>query len=314
MPTSKEKRRPESLAVVDLMALVLGVALAASIPWDSGWGYTLFSYDARINLFSGVLYVVALGLERSCLALVPVLLVRRARLGCFIGPSAFLVASCGLPSAAWWIDRFLCTPGPPNTNIWPNLKYEIPVRLFALALAALLGITGVAGRRLVGWASSTLLMLGWLSLYVGFDISGNSLQDWLFPDRYSGNPETWDKVPVLVYNCYHSVLLGSLYLLPLGVTIRQLVLRKTTRANWMTWSCAILGVSTLLCGLTWQLMNDFDTTVFVYLRAMWIGKGIGSVIAILSSALLVSWLGPTWDRMFGGDDDRACPSSAPSEA
>ena len=122
-------------------------------------------------------------LELSCLALLPVILLRRARYGGLIRPAEFLTACCGLPALTWGAELLLMSTlarartvlgsrGPSLTGIqrrvywqWQNgfhwnWEYGLLIATFTATVALVLG-----RRRLSGSVRSALLLSAWLGIY-----------------------------------------------------------------------------------------------------------------------------------------------------
>ena len=175
------EREPKAITLSDLIALVAGVAIVLRIPW-------VFWPDPRDRITSSsswVPYVWLAGqvLELSCLALLPVIVLRRARFGGLIRPAEFLTACCGLPALTWGAELLLMSTfvrsrngvdprGPGLIGIprraywqWQNgyhwtWEYGLLIAAFTATAALLLG-----RRRLPGSLRSALLMTVWLGTY-----------------------------------------------------------------------------------------------------------------------------------------------------
>ena len=85
MPAAAEPRgmhaERRSATLSDQFVLVLGIALALSLPWASTWRFTREPAMPHIPLWRWDGEFLEEVFEKTCLALIPLTLWRRARLG-----------------------------------------------------------------------------------------------------------------------------------------------------------------------------------------------------------------------------------------
>jgi hypothetical protein len=185
VPIAPDRPEPAGITVADLVALVGGAAVAVALPWQFG---APFFRPAAIGTWLGsraLLQFTGLALSRACLALVPVVLARRARYGGVARPAEFLAAVCGLTLLPQAADHLLFTlragfdPWASWTSLqsltdeettrrdeaWYHWQDEMywpwTLGMLAVACAAVLALA-FGRRRWPGWLQTVLLLLAWL--------------------------------------------------------------------------------------------------------------------------------------------------------
>src|SRR4051794_33955021 len=100
-------REPTAVTLADLLALVAGVAIVATIPWF----YWFHPSDFRGPWPRWLPYLWATRqfLAMGCLALVPVIIARRVIFGSLVRPAEFLACCGGLPELTYGIQCRLLT-------------------------------------------------------------------------------------------------------------------------------------------------------------------------------------------------------------
>ncbi len=166
-------REPTAVTLADLLALVVGVAVVATIPWY----YWLHPFDFKGPWPRWLPYLWATRqlLAMGCLALVPVIIARRAVFGGLVRPAEFLACCGGLPqlvfeSSAFWMmstahgiviftprDEMPVSVGQEwEQGPYWTWKHQLLIVAVLATVAFLLG-----RRRLPGWALTVLLMIAW---------------------------------------------------------------------------------------------------------------------------------------------------------
>jgi hypothetical protein len=176
-----EVREPIGMTLGDLVAVVAGVAIVLTIPWKFFPHPT--DFFGPWPRWLPRLWLIQQVLEIAGLAMLPVVLARRARLGGLARPAEILLVCCGLPALVWGIETTmlrswvrvrtgLTVPGPGMSGMpvalysqWsegPHWTWEWGLLLTAAAASAAL----LAGRRRIpGWVGAALLFLAWAGLY-----------------------------------------------------------------------------------------------------------------------------------------------------
>src|SRR5262249_5605397 len=122
-----KRTEPFGITTADLIALVIGSSLALAMPWQSSPTAEIhFAGGLMPSSFSYRLAPLEL-IPKACLALVPVLLIRRARFATRGRAVECLVAFCAITQVVralddlpWILDSFHYEPDPtrPNMRNW----------------------------------------------------------------------------------------------------------------------------------------------------------------------------------------------------
>ncbi len=175
-------REPRGVTVADMLALVVGVAVVAWLPW-SNWPQFVGRRGPTPWVADPMAWaIVAEGLGKACLAMVPVVLARRARFGGPMRPGEFLAACGGLFWLSWgieirlfqaWLTRQLgeVWVGPDYPAVeslqWRKLiTWPKTVGLTTLAATAIVVIV-IGRKRLPAWVVAAASMLAWIGLLEG---------------------------------------------------------------------------------------------------------------------------------------------------
>jgi hypothetical protein len=302
-------REPTAVTLADLLALVAGVAIVATIPWH----YWLDPFDFRGPWPRWLPYLWATRqlLALACLALVPVIIARRFLFGGLVRPAEFLACCGGLPQLVYGIESLLMMswlrlrhgiviltrrdPLPvPVGNEWGRgpywtWKHQLLIVAVLAAVAFLLG-----RRRLPGWLLTVLLMIAWAGLQGTVPeqiISG--LGYWII--AIHGHP-IGALTGLLISHSTHILLGFLLYAVPALVAVRDLR-RPAPRWSWLEW--AGLGLSALLLLVS-------ETAEAIRLHAIYRGgeywlqealpRALTMLVAIALGFLIARLLGPAWSR------------------
>ncbi len=167
---------PTGMTLGDLVALVAGAGLAAGLTWYSQWESerTLARRPAP-EWYIALLYAREIT-RKGCLALAPVIFMRKARHGGPIRPGEFAAFCVGMDllllAAYQWPVLGILAPTPGKKDV-----YTVNMGPFWIWYGALLGLSiaavlllAVRHRRLPGWAVGLLLCAGWYGLDVPFQV------------------------------------------------------------------------------------------------------------------------------------------------
>jgi hypothetical protein len=164
-----KRTEPLGITTLDLIALVIGSSVALAMPWQSlPTAVIQFSAGTMPGSFSYLLTLDEV-IRKACLALVPVLLTRRARFATRERGVESLGAFCAITQAVkvldslpWIADSFHDEPDPsrPNVMKWvPGPPYWCwkwgALTAGVMALAVLI----VRRTSLPAWAVSVLILL-----------------------------------------------------------------------------------------------------------------------------------------------------------
>jgi hypothetical protein len=268
-----------------LVSLVVGVALALSIlPWDLDgepwalgprWWIVLASVEKAIRTTS--------------LALIPLALWRRARLGGVCRPAELLLVVCAAPGIVDRVDTWLWSEADWNlTEVGYGVAYWLwRGAAWSLCIAAMLGLT-LARRKLPDAARSALLMLAVATSF-----------PWLL------DPESLNTLPSHYYRAGYAedtarVITATVtFLVPaviLAAAIRDMILRQS-RDCVLEWAGLILAICNVAVALPVHLWGAFllSSPPWHDLRLHIIYFG-GPVLAGTLGSILVWTYAPRCDR------------------
>jgi hypothetical protein len=305
----RDDREPTAVTLSDLLALVVGVAVVATVPWY----YWLHPFDFKGPWPRWLPYLWATRqlLAMACLALVPVIIARRAIFGGLVRPAEFLACCGGLPQLVFGIESLLMMS-------WLRLRHgiviftvrdEMPVSVGKewregpywtwkhqlLILAVLATVAFLLGRRrFPGWLLTILLMIVW----AGFQGTVPEQMSWgagLWIIRIHGRP-IGPLTGTLISHSTH-VLLGFLfYAVPALIALRDLR-RPAPRWSWLEW--AALGLAALLLPIS-------EIAEAIRLHSVYRGgeywlqealpRALTMLVAVALDFLIARRLGPAWSR------------------
>src|SRR4051812_42077123 len=103
-PEQSIPHEPRGMTLADLVVLIVGVGLACSLPWV--WFIPqIMAIHGPGSRFFAWLVLAYEGLGKACIALTPVVLVRRFRYGGVARPAEFLLALCSLSTLAMAVEH-----------------------------------------------------------------------------------------------------------------------------------------------------------------------------------------------------------------
>jgi len=298
--TVRPQRNPAAWTIADICVLVLGCGLALSLPW-------LNSPTAEITLQSGLVPrwfswagAALEALQKLALAVLPLTVWRRSRLGAAIRPAELLlvIVVCGLASIQvaftdWIWDGRHEEPMPgqpgasrtaPGSHWWLLYSTASCVSL-AAAWSLIFG-----RRRLPSWLVSMLLIVGVL----GF-------QPWL-PDLLNELgfvvqklvPSLAGPTMVLIVELACGFLASTISVIVAAAAVRD-GLERGWRWSLLEWTgLAFAAIACLLyllvSGFVLFIGSRIDRTLAVWLV-------LGTWIAPAVAGALIGWtLGPRWSR------------------
>ena len=283
---------PKPAAVSDLLVLVFGVALALSLRWHVDPSNRL-PWEPRWRVVGSW---VEEAIEKTSLALIPLALWRRARLGGVCRPAELLLAVCAFPYivedlnwALWHAEgkREIYCAGDFGESFW-----RVRGVALSIALAAALGL--FLGRRSLGDpAKSALRMLAVASTFPWLLDPLRNIECVLVEANRLGD---FGETAVAVAS-------GTLeFLLPatLGAAAVGDVVRRRSQVGAIGWAGLTLASGELIVSLPVNLWGTFMPSIpplgDFRLHVMYFG---GPVVATVLGVVLVATLGPAWSRTFG---------------
>lgn len=242
--------RPEPIGTTpaDLLALIAGVALAAALPWSSG--------RPEPAWFMALAYAQE-GLPKGCMALIPVVITRRARFGGPIRPGEFLAFWIGFSQLVFELSLLpilgLVSPILDRGRLQGYQLRPEAYRAFELGqlgLGVLAALTLLARRRRLHPAvAGALVLVAWV------DIGGplrSLLRGLLDPilgsiDRAS--------LAAHAFSLLWHLPLSVVFYLPAIVAIADLFRRGGRGLTWVEWAGLGLVVP------WWFAMRAFRATI-----------------------------------------------------
>jgi hypothetical protein len=254
-----DRPEPAGITVADLVALVVGAAVAVALPWPF-WAQffrpaAVWTWPRDYQALLAGLQFTTLALSRACMALVPVVLARRARYGGVARPAEFLAAAGGLPPLPRSADHLLFTlwvgfdPWASSTsklnltdeellhrieqwNYWQDEMFW-PWTLGMLAVASLAVLVLALGRRRwPGWLQTALLLLAWLGFSRGVWAIGANV----FSLEKALNANAAGRVLYAVgFSAACLVPFKLFFDVPAGAAWHRLRSARAPRPTWLEW-------------------------------------------------------------------------------
>jgi hypothetical protein len=159
---------PRSMTIADSMVLVIGVAVALALPWYNGWVQT--PQPVMWPRWMIILYFFEEAVGKASLALIPLMLYRRARFGGISRPGELLLVACASRVIADEVARVsdleLSVDGIlAGESYWASLR--VAAVAFILAVTALI----LFRRRLSDFVITSLLVIAVAGSYPLADLS-----------------------------------------------------------------------------------------------------------------------------------------------
>ncbi|WP_422928267.1 hypothetical protein [Singulisphaera sp. PoT] len=300
MPTVPDSRgrqsKGSSATLSDLFVLVLGVALALSLRWDSTWRFTPHPSMPRTPVWKWDGQFVEEAIEKACLALIPLMLWRRVRLGGVCRPAELLLVACGTPLVVEDIDWALWhsesrmdidTAGDLGALFW---------RCHVVAWIACLAATStliLLRRRLGDRACSALLTFALATSFAWLLMPMENLANWV-ATRYELGSAGETAVSVAARTVA--------FLVPgvLGAAAVRDAFQRPESMTVLGWAGLLLAGCDLFVALPVNLWGRYMPAIpplrDVQLHAMYFG---GPLAASILGGLLAPFIGTRWDRWFG---------------
>jgi len=304
MPTVPDPRgmhaKRSSATLSDLFVLVLGVALALSLHWDSTWRSTPHPSLPRMPVWRWDGEFVEEAIEKTCLALIPLMLWRRARLGGVCRPAELLLVACGTPPVVDDIDWALWRSESRfeiglDGDLGP-LFWGCHTAAWIVCLAATSALI-LRRRRLGDRARSALVTLAVAMSFAWLLMPMENLHAYL-ATRYALGPAGETALAVAART--------AAFLVPgvLGAAAVRDAFRRPESMTVLGWAGLLLAACDLFVALPVNLWGRYMPAIpplrDVQLHAMYFG---GPLVAGILGGLLAPFIGTRWDRWFG----TACP-------
>ena len=286
---------PRSVTLGDLMALTLGVAIAASLVW-----FTTPSVAGMVGRKTAPGWYAASSqayelLQKACVALVPVILIRRARFGGPLRPVEYLPILTATMLVAYSLSRWPVFGlyhgwvGSSRLSVNPEAYYVW--ELSKVAVGALAFLVWLGRRRRPDWISGALLAVAWqmLATWICYFYQGwaNARLLVLRPTPYVGLVSTF-----LVWTPQIIV-----YYLPVMIALIDLARPTRPGRSWIVGAAAVVSLSLLALGEGRNVAQSIlDPSSFLLETYRIIGK----ILALAASFALARWTEPTWRRIFEG--------------
>lgn len=309
-----DRSEPAGITVADLVALIIGVAVAVDLPWRF-WP-PLFQSAAVWTWpreYRGLLQFAADALNRACLTLLPVVMARLVRYGRVARPAEFLATACSLmllPRAAdhrlftlragfdpWAGESSLQSLTDEETmrrdeewNRWQDEAYW-PWTMGMLAVACVAALALRLGRRrLPGWLQTVLLLLAWLGFGRGIWAFGSEV----FSLGRARNATEAGRVLYAIGYSVACLLPFKLFFdVPAGATWHRLRSSHAPRPSWLEWLSMGLVATLFLVTFPQQFLTNYPAGFWAW---KW-GFLPTTVVAVALGLMLARRLLPTWSGL-----------------
>jgi hypothetical protein len=247
----KDHAEHRSVTLADLVALVAGIAVVMVLPArQSYWPYPtdfLGPWPRWLPWF----FCLRQALGAACMALVPVILRRRACYGGSARPAEFLVLCTAMPflidsietalirlNYRLWIGDSLPgfgLVGMPTAFVDEWRKSSHWYWEYTLLLSGAVGLAGflLGRRKLPEWLLTAFLIIAWVGAYE----AGPELTRWVFRlhARVSGQP-IGETAGVLIWAVGDLFPRFVLYSVPAMVAVRDVRHTGRSRPSWLEWT------------------------------------------------------------------------------
>jgi hypothetical protein len=294
------RTEPAGTTIGDLLALAIGVALAASLEWYSGWGSQRGPFRGVVPGWYVAFYYFTEGLQKGLVALIPVVIARRVRYGGAIRPAQFLAFTVGVPRLLLSFERLdalgmvVRVPGSLvhyriNAELYDHwMRVELFLALQAVAFAALLR------RRLAPWGTSFLLVGVWVALAPAESFV-HDFRDAILERVY------WPRWRVVGLNDLLLMPFRVFWMVPLVAAVMD-QLRSDRRApTWVDRACLGLALCWFLCVRLKYYIDVYHTPTLSGPYERIARDMIEIVLAMIVSLLMVRCYGPALGRWFFPD-------------
>jgi hypothetical protein len=279
---------PRSITIADSMMLVIGVAVALALPWYSGWSQT--PQAALDPPWRVILSFIEELIGKSSLALVPLMLYRRARARGLCRPGELLLVVCAARVIADQVGRLSMLEMSPSgidadEFYWSSLK--LAEASCALALATLI----IFRKRLPDIAVSYLLVVAVAGSY-----------PWLVHPLWRGHNLLLFKQSIHACSASDYSVFIAAYALEsvvpalIGVAAIADAVRSRFRIGAMASTGSVLAALNLVVALAIDLQSSFTTA-----PPSWNHDLLYVLLAAPASAALLGWalyylIRPRWRR------------------
>jgi hypothetical protein len=297
--SSLDKTEHTYITLGDLAVLVAGVALVLVLPRSqSYWPYRT-DFLGPWPRWLPWCFCLRQALGSACLALVPVILRRRASYGGRARPAEFLAICAAMPVLADAVETGLIRlkyrqwaghslPGFTLDGIpiavvsdWRAGGHWIWERSLLVAGALALAGFFLGRRRLPGWLQTVFLSIAWLAAY---EAGTHRAFDWI-----------GSAITVLIAQPMSettSVLLSAgtylfprfvLYSVPAVAALLDLRQRASGRPNWLEWTGAGLGAALFVIAEPTELLREYAVTSS---KGFWVFETLVRVSTMLAALTL----------------------------
>ena len=307
MVKAADRPEPRAMSVADLAALALGVALAVTFPSNNRWSFagrtTATSWDWLVLRLPWIAEI----LQRACLALLPVFVARSIRYAVPVRPTGFLVFCVASP-LLWAALQSVPALGLAHPTMQTSRRYvENPVAMRWLIGAACLTMLAIplARKARPSWIVGGMIAATWaLFDHAGMYGLARTVSP-LLPPAWPNPSMTTIIARQFIFKLPKDLLL----FVPAAASI-VFLFRRGRCTTWVERAGVALS-------LTWWMVSEIS--IIHATTRMWRGSELIRKDAVLFamlllaatlSALLVSRVGPAWNRWLGlgYDEDRAASS------
>ncbi len=290
----------------DLFVLVLGVALALSLRWDSTWRSTPHPSLPGMPVWKWDGEFVEEAIEKTCLALIPLMLWRRVRLGGVCRPAELLLVACGTYPLVDDINWALWHSDPSRLGVdfsgdLGALFWWCHTAAWIICLAATSAL--ILRRRSLGDRTCSVLLTLIVATSFAWLLAPLENLDTYLAAHYTLGPAGETALGVATRT--------AAFLIPgvLGAAAVRDTFRRPQSMTVLGWAGLLLAACDLIVALPVNLWGRYMPAIpplhDVQLHAMYFG---GPLVAGIHGGLLAPWIGARWDRWFSPAGPEPGPS------
>jgi hypothetical protein len=266
----------KSVTIGDLAALVVGIAMVLVLPATQSYWPLPSDFLGPWPRWLPWLFCLRQALGAACVALVPVVLWRRACYGGLARHAEFLALCAAMPFLAASIEtalirlsfRLKSGQSPPGFGLdgmpvslvkeWEANSHWVWEQAVLLTGVVALALFFLGRRNSPGWLLSALLILAWLGAY---DAGPQLVGRWFFPviARVNGRP-VGETAGVLLSSLIYLLPRSVLYSVPAIAAVYVIRRGGWERLGWLDWTSLGLAAALFLITEPTEMIRYYSVT------------------------------------------------------
>jgi hypothetical protein len=288
-----------TITIADLVALISGIGVVLVLPTKQSYWPLPSDFLGPWPLWLPWFFCLRQALGAFCVALVPVVIWRRACYGGLARHAEFLLLGVAMPFLVESLETALIRlkyclqtgQNPPGFGLqgmpialvheWQSSYHRVWEQ--GLLLTGAVGFVAfIAGRnKLSGWLLTVMLVLAWLGTYEG---GLELLRAWIFPmiARVSGRP-IGGVAGVWISSLVYDLPRFTLYSIPAISAFRDVRREATVRPTWLEWTGLGLASCLFLVAEPTELVRNYS---FTRGQGTWAMESLARTATLLASVVL----------------------------